>query len=365
MLSFDETNTEFCIIGDFNARSKTLNEILYVDEHVVDSSNDGIRSQFHSELLMKENNFPLERKSQDIVCNNYGKRLIELCSSTGLIIANGRCGTDEHFGKTTCDGVSLIDYVLCSPKFLVKISVFEVLPFCNMLSDKHNPVQFSFKMNNVNVSIENNDNDCMPINNDVHNKCHDTARWSNDKKESFINGLDQESIRSIEHTLDRDITSNNLSQANIDSIVFRICSVFDVSAKQCKIKRKVYDRKSKRKSQIKPWFNDKCEEKRKAFYTAKNRVRLNDSDENKVILKNLSKQYKRQLSIEHKQYFIDLNKKIKALSSTDPKAYWEILKDDLVIRIVHQIAYPASLNLVSILKNLMMAHLYQMMSKEI
>ena len=28
-----------------------------------------------------------------------------------------------------------------------------------------------------------------------------------------------------------------------------------------------------------------------------------------------------------KLYFIELNKKIKALSSTDPKAYWEILKD--------------------------------------
>ena len=52
------------------------------------------------------NKFPLERKSQDIVCNNYVKRLIELCRSTGLVIANGRCGTDEHFGKTTCDGVT-------------------------------------------------------------------------------------------------------------------------------------------------------------------------------------------------------------------------------------------------------------------
>ena len=66
-----------------------------------------------------------------------------------------------------------------------------------MLSDKHSPVQFSLKINNVNVSTENNDNDSMPINNDVHNKCHDTVRWSNDKEESFINGLDQESIRSI------------------------------------------------------------------------------------------------------------------------------------------------------------------------
>ena len=63
---------------------------------------------------MKEYNFRLERKSQDVVCNNYGKRWIELCSSTGLIIANGRCCTDEHFGKATCDGMRLIDYVLCS-----------------------------------------------------------------------------------------------------------------------------------------------------------------------------------------------------------------------------------------------------------
>ena len=50
-------------------------------------------------------------------------------------------------------------------------------------------------------ALKNNDNDSMPINNDVHNRFRDKVRWPNDEKESFINGLDHESIRSIEYTI--------------------------------------------------------------------------------------------------------------------------------------------------------------------
>jgi len=327
MLSFDVPNAVFCIVGDFNARSKNMNEILNLDQHVIDPSNDMIRSQFDNELVLNEYNIPLERKSQDHVCNNYGKRLVELCSSMGLVIANGRSGKDRFIGKTTCDGVSLIDYVLCSPEILVKISEFQVLSFCNMLSDKHNPVSFTFNIDNANLRDGYNVNVDGPIDNDASNTCNVIVKWSSDKKESFVNGLDFESIHAIEQTLEQDIITNNVTQTNVDNIVSLICKVFDTSAEQCNMKRRVRQNKTKRLSQIKPWFNDKCEEKRKAFFNAKNNVRSNNSDEHKIILKNLSKNYKRQLLIEHKLYFKELNRKLQALSTSNPKDYWDILNN--------------------------------------
>ena len=46
------------------------------------------------------------------------------------MIANGRSGQDKSKGATNCDGISLIDYVICSPKLLCHVTEFEVLPFC-------------------------------------------------------------------------------------------------------------------------------------------------------------------------------------------------------------------------------------------
>ena len=58
------------------------------------------------------------RSNADKCINNYGKRLIELCISLGMFIANGRVGADAKHGKVTCKDVSLVDYVICSSELL-------------------------------------------------------------------------------------------------------------------------------------------------------------------------------------------------------------------------------------------------------
>ena len=60
--------------------------------------------------------FPL-RKSRDIVLDNYGRRLLDLCKSTDLLIANGRLGDDKDIGEftyVTSRGRSVVDYLLLS-----------------------------------------------------------------------------------------------------------------------------------------------------------------------------------------------------------------------------------------------------------
>ena len=98
--------------------------------------------------FLEENNVPFKRTSKDSKSNKYGERLLSLCKNMDLLIANGRCGIDQSVDHTTCDDASIVDYVLCSIEIISQFNKFEVLPFCNLLSDKHNPINFAFNTYN-------------------------------------------------------------------------------------------------------------------------------------------------------------------------------------------------------------------------
>ena len=67
--------------------------------------------------------------------NNYGKRLLEVCKSFNLSIANGRLGRDKSLDKKPCKGSSVIDYVILSPLLFIAVKDFEILPFEPLVSD--------------------------------------------------------------------------------------------------------------------------------------------------------------------------------------------------------------------------------------
>ena len=93
--------------GDFNSRTGQSSEItdyLNFDSYL----NVGMTDNHDN------NDIPL-RTSKDSVIDNYGRRLLDLCKSTGLIIANGRLGADKYIGDFTCitpRGQSVVDYFL-------------------------------------------------------------------------------------------------------------------------------------------------------------------------------------------------------------------------------------------------------------
>ena len=63
---------------------------------------------------------------------------MELCIYPGMLIVNGRVGADVTNGKVTCKDVSLVDYVICSPKLLQHVNESDP-----MLSDIHCAVTMS------------------------------------------------------------------------------------------------------------------------------------------------------------------------------------------------------------------------------
>ena len=55
------------------------------------------------------------RVSMDGKCNNFGRRLLDLCKATNRRIVNGRLGKDQGVGSFTYvsqNGASVVDYLM-------------------------------------------------------------------------------------------------------------------------------------------------------------------------------------------------------------------------------------------------------------
>ena len=126
----DKGNIFVC--GDLNSRIGEVNDFLDYDE----------LDKYISNAEHVENpNIP-NRVSMDKTVNGFGRKLLQLCYDTGLVVANGRLGNDKSGNFTFCTtrGRSVNDYLLFSPIDIDKISEFDVLNL-NEFSD-HSPIFF-------------------------------------------------------------------------------------------------------------------------------------------------------------------------------------------------------------------------------
>ena len=85
--------------------------------------------------------------------------------------------------------------------------------------------------------------------------------------------------------------------------------------------------RKKYKKDNKPWVDSDCSGKRKQYFKCKNNYRRGTTNENKDIMSSAGRLYKKSINKAFKKYQNDLIEKIKGLKSTNPKAYWDIIKD--------------------------------------
>lgn len=112
--------TNFCIVGDLNARVG--------DEQILDPN-----------LLHNLPHINKIRHSKDTTCNAKGSRLIDLVENLGGIVLNGRTVGDEQGEYSFCggSGSSVIDYCIGSQSFLNFVDDFSIA--CKPYSD-HMPL---------------------------------------------------------------------------------------------------------------------------------------------------------------------------------------------------------------------------------
>jgi hypothetical protein len=125
----------------------------------------------------------------------------------GVCIANGRVGSDRGIGNVTCDGKSLIDYMLISPELFPHVKDFRVKSFDCNYSDKHNPLLMAFKL--VDSSVINNLIETSePFN---VKPAERKIRWDDDKHNMFNVSLNPDNVKLVLSQLN-ELDRNDVAQ---------------------------------------------------------------------------------------------------------------------------------------------------------
>lgn len=191
-----------------------------------------------------------------------------------------------------------------------------ILDFCNLYSDVHNPISFSFS-HCKNLST----NECIGENQPT------VKLWSADKAQDFCKNIDTSAVDAIQLDLEEmSVCVNNVCKTSVTTITTKICNVFHKAASDTFGNYNMGCNKfSGKKSNNKPWFNKECRKARKNFHLAKKNHNNCKSEENLSHLKSQSKNYKRVMDECIKNYRKSITEKIKNVRTTNTKEYWKIL----------------------------------------
>jgi hypothetical protein len=240
-------DSKLIVVGDFNSRTGTLSddlEILRPDRYVDTTCVSDVNID--------------RRVSQDHVTDTRGRRLLDLCKSTGLVLANGRLCSDKNVGQLTFAGprgCSVVDYCLLRAGDCTHLTEFNVHPF-NALSD-HAPISLSIGC--LEPSVVDNSN-VTNTDNCVNKK----IVWDDAKADAFRRDI-------VDNKQCLDSLTNSLVACNNDECISTIVSdfsefVFTYAFHNCGVSYKHGNHRTKfnRKS-TNTWFNGECAMARNDF----------------------------------------------------------------------------------------------------
>ena len=321
ILNFTTENYKLCLLGDFNSHTKDEYDFITVDsdiQHTLDMGN--LDSSFNY-CSIEQLGFSKERHNSDQSrIDNYGRRLLELCKSCDLFIANGRLGLDRFLGGKTCKCTTVVDYVILSPSLFPFISEFEILPFDPMTSDAHNGLHFSLICNEI--EFKQPDSYDQPVS-------VTRSTWNGVESASFVQSLDTIKIASFIEKIDA-LNPEQVSTKAIEEFTSECSSILTDAANDTGFIKQI-QRKSKVKTSIKhkpikrTWFNNECAVLRRQYKRAKNLRHRVNSVVNHQLLHNASKAYKKCINRQFRQFNQDFIHKLRALKNSDPKSYWNLL----------------------------------------
>jgi hypothetical protein len=226
-------------------------------------------------------NIPLERQVQDSHVNNYGYKLIDLCKNSDLYIVNSQRGSDKFTGGTTCKNSSTVDFVLSSVHLFEHLLSFDIVEFCNLYSDVHNPIYLTITRCNFVQT---------PANYHTGERQSGVKLWSQDKEAYFPLNTNAEAVQAIGHKLDA-LTIGDFDHNYISIITCGICNIFSNAAKETF--GIIYPQR-KQTHRNKPLFNRQYRAERRKFHLATRIHSKSKTDENKDILKTASKTIRKQ-----------------------------------------------------------------------
>jgi len=291
------------LCGDWNARVGSRPDYIVCDRNI-----DCLNAP---DYIADE---PCARKTLDKGSNGHGLKMLDLCKSTSVRIANGRIGSDHSTGTFTyacSSGASVIDYVVVGAYDFNCIDNFVINPF-NEWSD-HTPLSFSINCGRMRGSI-----DSRYTRTDI--------KWNEALRDNFRSGL-------IARLTELNLLVNSLDiheRESIDDCVNKFSCILQEVANPLfskttshtnKCTTSVSDNKLCKKAE---WFDAECVEAKRLYLDAVKKFNLSKTDENRTSMCTLKTSYK-QLGRKKKRNFVrNKVRTIENMRHAKPRDFWKL-----------------------------------------
>ena len=289
-----EDEIDILITGDLNAR---LGDWCYS----LDPSEYGHEQ---SEELV------FNRTTKDTLSNPNGKKLMEICHSLNLTPLNGLVDQnfDDKFTFISKRGSSVIDYFLCTPDFLSKVTNFKVI---DRVESQHLPITTTL---NRGPKIEKNE----PQQGNIKK-----TKWNEAKSTECKNILQKEESKRLLKEAEKELEQNN-----VDNSVNLFTRLLQKVSKPLEHMIKVGGKKLEKK----PWYDKECQKKKKVTLMQLNKLgRINNIKQPKKYHKEkmlyVYKKMEYQKLIKDKRKIYNQEAKEKLIKdSKDSKTFWATIR---------------------------------------
>ena len=307
------SNKYVYLVGDANCRVGSMRDFVMSDPHLNDTFNIDfdLQASLDKYKILENLSITLQRKSQDSKLNTNGYKLLDICKNNNLFILNGRLSADSDVGRFTFREKSVIDYVIASAECFEKISHFETIETDPIFSDGHNLLSWCISINDKHIN---------------HSLRKDTTRstiWIPNSENDFVNNIDQNKLSDLCEQLN----TYPQSQDTVDFISTELQSIFETAAnKSFPHNHRIYPN-IKNQHKNKPWFGPQCLRARRSYHLAKSNYNKTKDNQTKHTLNLASKQYKRTMDFFIKKHKNENSRKLREISSKNPKQYWKYLNN--------------------------------------
>ena len=286
------------LMGDFNARTKDLDDVLLGEKDEEELDQVGFFSKITT-----------QRRNQDQSVNKYGRSLVEYCIATRSYIANGRTIGDLQ-GKLTChqhNGASTVDYAIINENLADYVQNFTVLD-PNTGSD-HSAIKLNLALRNKLRKDKN-----------VNTKLPPKIPWNDITKMEFeIKINSQDSLTKV-NELNKILS---LDEDNTDDVLAELVKLITPD-----LKKKRNSNRNKRKKSPKKWYDHTCQEmSRRLKDVTKLYVKSPTNPHLRSSYCKTRKEYKKLLKTRKKEWQNEMISKLETLEKEHPKEYWKLINE--------------------------------------
>ena len=299
------------LTGDFNSR---------IGSDTVDEDPD---IPFISELLPVSDPVSelLQRTSCDVTKSPYGTKLINLCQSLNLKIANGRCPGDM-LGNYTCfsnKGASVVDYVIADSRILSNISYLKVLP--PAFSSVHSPISTNIRCDTLIQQKIDDKTLALPT----------KIKWDSSKTDAFRASLETPATKQKLIAISQRLQCDDLTLAETSALITQFSDLVVSGAKACMklvntTPKNIPGRGKSLKTKDFKWYSTECIKLKRRLQSMAKRLQRRPKDPlAHNSLSQVKKEYRKTVKKAKQAYEVDAIKKLES-KANNPKEFWKYFK---------------------------------------